>query len=198
MTTFVSSPTTVVLHWPLSDAQFTKLCRLNPDVRLEYTSDGDLLIMTPTGGWTGRRNARLTRLFGAWAEAEGSGVLFDSSTGFVLPNGAKRSPDVSWVRRERWEALGPRQQEGLPPLCPDFVLELRSPSDSLAALQDKMAEYRDNGARLGWLLDPVEHTVYVYHPGQPVERLVEPETLTGEPVLPGFVLHLHEVWDANG
>ncbi len=188
------APAAVSIHWPLSDEQFAELCRFNPELRLEYTSTGDLIIMTGTGPWTGRTNARLTRLFDTWAEEEGSGFVCDSSTIFTLPSGAKRSPDVSWVRYARWEALTPEEQEGFSRLCPDFVLELRSPSDRLPVLQAKMAEYLDNGVRLGWLLDPIARTVYVYRPGGEVERLDDPETLSGEPVLPGFVLRLGAVW----
>jgi Uma2 family endonuclease len=163
-------------------------------MRLEYTSTGDLIIMTGTGGWTGHTNARLTRLFDTWAEAEGSGFVFDSSTVFILPNGAKRSPDVCWIRRERWETLSPDEQNGFPPLGPDFVLELRSPSDRLLTLQDKMQEYLDNGARLGWLIDPFERVVYIYRPGKAVERLDDPREVSGEPVLAGFVLQLGNIW----
>jgi Uma2 family endonuclease len=195
MTTVTVIPsTTVKLHWPLSDDQFAELCRLNPDLRFEYTSMGDLLIMPPTGGDTGETNAALTADFVIWARKSQAGSVFDSSTGFMLPNGAKRSPDVSWVQRERWDALSPEERRGFVPLCPDFVLELRSPSDSLQSLRDKMAEYMENGARLGWLVDPLTRTVYVYRPGHEVERLDHPETLSGEAVLPGFMLSLAEVW----
>jgi len=113
---------------------------------------------------------------------------------FTLPNGAKRSPDASWIRRERWEALSEAQQEGIGPLCPDFVVELCSPSDRLPVLQEKMQEYIDNGARLGWLIDPLERRVYIYRPGQPIEQLADPATLSGDPVLPGFVLPVGELW----
>ena len=189
------SPTRAVsLHWPLSDDEFAKLCALNPEMRLEYTSTGDLIIMTGTGGWTGHTNARLTRLFDTWAEEEGSGFVFDSSTVFILPNGAKRSPDVCWIRRERWETLSPDEQNGFPPLGPDFVLELRSPPDRFLTLQDKMQEYLDNGARLGWLIDPFERVVYIYRPGEAVERLDDPREVSGEPVLAGFVLQLGNIW----
>jgi Uma2 family endonuclease len=146
---------------------------------------------------TSHTNTRRTHLFLTWADTDGSGLLFDSSGGFVLPNGARRSPDISRVRCTRWEALAHEQQSSFPPLCPDFVLELRSPSDRLTAPQEKMAEYRDNGARLGWLLDPLERTVYIYRPGHAVERLDDPETLSGEPILPGFVLLRRQVWGSQ-
>ncbi|MDH3605274.1 MAG: Uma2 family endonuclease [Candidatus Tectomicrobia bacterium] len=189
------SPThAVTLHWPLSDEQFVKLCALNPEMRLEYTRTGDLVIMPPAGGETSSSNAELIYYFVAWRKQVGSGRIFDSSGGFVLPNGAKRSPDVSWVRRERWESLSPDAQRSFPPLCPDFVLELRSPSDRLVTLQEKMQEYLDNGARLGWLIDPIDRVVYVYRPGETMERLDDPREVSGEPVLMGFVLRLSDIW----
>jgi Uma2 family endonuclease len=143
---------------------------------------------------TGQRNIRISRYLDVWAETDGTGFAFDSSTMFTLPNGAKRSPDASWVKRERWEALSEKQQEGTGPLCPDFVVELRSPSDRLPVLQEKMQEYIDNGAQLGWLIDPIDKRVYVYRSGQPVEQLDDPETLSGDPVLPGFLLPVRELW----
>jgi crotonobetainyl-CoA:carnitine CoA-transferase CaiB-like acyl-CoA transferase/Uma2 family endonuclease len=177
----------VTLHWPMSDEQFATLCALNPELRFEYTSTGDLIIMPPTGGDTGHSNANLTTDFTLWARRDGTGLIFDSSTLFILPNGAKRSPDVSWIRRERWQALTAEEQQGYPPLCPDFVLELRSPTDRLRTLQDKMREYCDNGARLGWLIDPLERVMYIYRPGAEVERLEAPVEVSGEPVLTEFV-----------
>jgi Uma2 family endonuclease len=180
----------------MSDRQFFELCQLNRDLRIERTSQGDLVIMPPTGGETGRMNFELTGLFSHWVHADGTGVGFDSSTGFALPNGAKRSPDLAWVKRSRWEALTQEQREEFPPLCPDFVLELRSPSDALATVQAKMREYLDNGAQLGWLIDPIEKKVYVYRPGAPVECLDNPQTISGDPVLPGFVLELGKVWNS--
>src|SRR5918999_2956413 len=178
----------------MTDRQFFELCQLNRDLRLERTSQGDLVIMPPTGGETGRMNFELTALFGHWVHADGTGVGFDSSTGFTLPNGATRSPDLAWVKRDRWEGLTPEQRKGFAPLCPDFVLELRSPSDSLEHVQAKMQEYLDNGTRLGWLIDPIEKKVYIYRPQAPVECLDYPPTLSGDPVLPGFVLELGRVW----
>jgi len=163
-------------------------------LRIERTSQGDLVIMPPTGSETGRINFKLTQLFGQWVDADGTGVGFDSSTGFTLPNGATRSPDLAWVKRSRWEALTRQQREGFAPLCPDFVLELRSPSDALEDAQAKMQEYLDNGAQLGWLIDPVEKKVYVYRPQAPVECLDNPQTVSGDPVLPGFVLEVGKVW----
>jgi len=184
----------IILQWPLDDEQFAQLCRLNPDLRFEYTSTGELLIMTSTGGWTGNRNIRLAARLQLWAETDGTGLAFDSSTIFLLPSGAKRMPDASWMRLERWNALTREQQEGIPPCCPDFILELRSPSDRLPDLQGKMEEYLNNGARLGWLIDPIERVVYVYQPGEAVERLDHPREVSGEPVLAGFVLRLEAIW----
>jgi Uma2 family endonuclease len=126
--------------------------------------------------------------------AHGTGIGFDSSTGFTLPNGAKRSPDVAWVRRERWEALSEEERDRFPPLCPDFVIELRSRSDPLTPLQEKMAEYIANGAQLGWLIDPGERRLYIYRPEVTPECLEQPEQVSGEPLLPGFELDLREIW----
>lgn len=178
----------------LTDAQFYALCRANAELRFERTAEGDILIMAPTGTKTGNRNFKLNTLFGIWVMQDGTGVGFDSSTAFKLPNGATRSPDASWIRRERYDALTDEQQEKFSPICPDFVAELRSRTDSLEELQDKMAEYVANGAQLGWLLDPQERCVYVYRPDAEVERLDDPETLAGDPVLPGFVLRPRELW----
>lgn len=178
----------------LTEEQFVRLCQENPDLQLELTAQGELVIMAPTGLETGRRNTTVTQRLANWAEADGSGIVFDSSTLFTLPNGAKRSPDVSWVKRERWEVLSEEQRKGFGLLCPDFVAELRSPTDRLRTLQEKMQEYLDNGARLGWLIDPSEKRVYVYRPDQPVEVLDGPATLSGDPVLPGFILQVRELW----
>ena len=179
----------------MSDRQFFELCQLNRDLRIERTSQGDLVLMPPTGSETGRMNFELAVLFGQWVRADGSGVGFDSSTGFTLPNGAKRSPDLAWVKRSRWQGLTQQQREEFAPLCPDFVLELRSPSDALEHVQAKMREYLDNGAQLGWLIDPIERKVYVYRPQAPVECLDNPQTVSGDPLLPGFVLELGKVWN---
>ena len=178
----------------LTDEQFYQLCQDNEDLRLELTAEGDLIIMPPTGGSTGSRNATINYQITGWAKKDGTGLSFDSSTMFILPNGAKRSPDGSWVSRERWDALSDEGREKFVPLCPDFVLELRSASDSLSFLQDKMDEYISNGAGLGFLLDAKAKRVYVYRPGQPVESLDNPRTVSGDPVLPGFVLDLKDIW----
>ncbi len=178
----------------LTDLQFYQLCADNPELRLELTANRELVILSPTGGKAGRRNTRLTQRLANWAEKDGTGEAFESSTGFSLPNGAKRSPDASWVRRGRWESLSEAQQEEFIPLCPDFVVELRSRKDRLKTLQAKMEEYVQNGATLGWLIDPGAKRVYVYRPGQPVECLETPPTLNGDPVLSGFVFTVSEIW----
>jgi Uma2 family endonuclease len=179
---------------PLSDEQFYELCLANRDVRFERSSHGELIIMSPTGGETGRKNLKITQQLGNWNDRTQLGEAFDSSTCFRLPNGADRSPDASWVNQARWDALTPEQREKFPPLCPDFVVELRSASDALAPLQAKMQEYLDNGARLGWLLNRKDGQVEVYRPGQAVEVFVRPDRLSGETVLPGFVLDLSAIW----
>ncbi|MGE0132151.1 MAG: Uma2 family endonuclease [Blastocatellales bacterium] len=192
-------PQPLVLHLGrvvqrMSDDEFFDFCMKHPDLRIERTSEGDLIIMPPTGGETGRSNFKLSGHFYNWVEADGSGEGFDSSTEFKLPNGAHRSPDVAWVRRERWEALTPEQRRKFPPLCPDFVIELRSNTDRLGMLKDKMQEYIDNGARLGWLIDPIERKVWVYRPDVEAERLDNPATVSGDPELPGYVLPMDRVW----
>ncbi|MBW4486956.1 MAG: Uma2 family endonuclease [Trichocoleus desertorum ATA4-8-CV12] len=179
----------------LTDEQFAQLCQANRDLRLERTATGELIIMPPAGGKTGRRNLNFSYQLGAWNYQNELGVAFDSSTGFRLPKGGDRSPDAAWVLTDRWEALSEEDQEGFVPLCPDFVVELRSKTDSLATLQAKMREYQDNGARLGWLLDPQRQQVEIYRLGQPVETLDNPETLSGEDVLPGFLLTLKPIFD---
>lgn len=184
-----------VLFNRVNDDEFFEFCMRHKDLRIERTSEGDLDIMTPTGGTTGRRNFSLTSRFGVWVEEDGTGVGFDSSTNFRLPNGAMRSPDASWVRRERWDALTSHEQDVFPPLCPDFVIELRSRTDSLAALKRKMEECLANGAQLGWLIDPKNRRAFIYRQGQAVKRLDDPQTLAGDPLLPGFVLDVTRLWD---
>lgn len=186
----ITLPPTLKLHLELTDEQFFWLCQHNRDLRFERTAKGEILIMPPTGGETGNSNADLTFQLQAWTRQNNLGKAFDSSTGFKLPNGANRSPDVSWVKRDRYYALTPEQREKFPPLCPDFVVELRSPSDFLKETQEKMQEYIDNGARLGWLIDRKNQRVEIYRPNRDVEILENPATLSGEDVLPGFVLDL--------
>lgn len=179
----------------LSDDDFFEFCQVNRDWRFERTKEGRVIIMPPTGGETGKSNFALTGEFRNWVKADGTGEGFDSSTGFKLPDGADRSPDLAWVKLERWHALTDEQRRKFPPLCPDFVVEIRSATDSLARLKDKMDEYIDNGAQLGWLIDPLERKVYIYRPQATVECLDDPERLSGEPLLSGFTLEMREVWD---
>ena len=179
----------------LTSEQFYQLCAENPDLKLERNANGELIAMSPTGGETGKHNSRLNLRVGSWNEQTELGEVFDSSTGFTLPNKADRSPDASWVEKSRWEALTPEQREKFIPLCPDFVIELVSPSDSLKKTQDKMQEYIENGCRLGWLINRKKREVEIYRPGRDVEILQSPQTLSGEDVLPGFVLNLAKIWN---
>ena len=174
--------------------QFYELCRLNRELRIERAAGGGLSILPPAGGETSRRNAEIARQLGNWAGQTGTGASFDSSCGFLFPNGAIRSPDASWVLHERLNALTHRQRSRFLPLCPDFVVELRSPTDSLAALRDKMREYIDNGARLGWLIDALRGEVFVYRPDAPVECLRAPEHVSAGPLMGGFRLERDEIW----
>ena len=178
----------------LSERRFVQLCQANPELHLERSAQGELIVMSPTGSETGLRNTQLTGQLWWWNEQRGLGEVFDSSTGFHLPNGADRSPDAAWVSRERWFALTAAQRRRFAPLCPDFVAELRSPSDNLESLQAKMREYLANGVRLGWLIDTETQCVEIYRPEQPTEVSEGPETLNGEDVLPGFVLRLERIW----
>ena len=190
----VSLPATLELTIDLTDEQFFQLCQNNRDLRFERTATGELIIMPPTGSETGDRNAELTYQLRAWSRQNKLGKSFDSSGGFKLPNSAERSPDASWVTMERWNALTQAEKERFAPLCPDFVVELMSPSDSTEKTRAKMREYMDNGARLGWLINRQQQQVEIYRPNREVEILARPQTLSGEDVLPGFVLDLAEIW----
>ncbi|MBZ8180990.1 Uma2 family endonuclease [Oscillatoria salina] len=178
----------------LTDEQFYQLCLNNRDLRFERNAKGDLIIMSPTGGETGNRNGRLTQQLFNWSDRNGTGIAFDSSGGFKLPNNADRSPDAAWISNQRWQSLTPEQQQKFVPLCPDFVIELRSPTDTLKSLQEKMIEYQENGTRLGWLINRQSRQVEIYRPGENVEILESPTSLSGEDVLPGFVLNLAPIW----
>ena len=177
----------------LTDDQFYEFCRLNRELRIERTAQGGLVIMAPAGGDSSDKNAEITMQLRLWAKRDGTGRTFDSSGGFLLPNGATRSPDASWVRNDRLAALTAEERAKFLPLCPDCVIELRSPTDGLSALQEKMREYMENGAQLGWLIDPLGSQVFVYRPGAPVECLEAPERVSGDPVLPGCRLELAEI-----
>jgi Uma2 family endonuclease len=190
---------TIALHSPLelmlelTDEQFFQLCQNNRDLRFERTANGELIIMSPTGSETGRRNSGLNFQLTAWNIQNNLGVVFDSSSGFKLPDGSDISPDSAWVRRDRWDALTPEQKEKFAPICPDFVVELRSASDSLEKLRAKMKVYIKNGAKLGWLLDRKNRQVEISRPDRDVETIYSPATLSGEDVLPGFVLDLSDI-----
>jgi Uma2 family endonuclease len=179
----------------LTSEQFYQLCEENPDVKLERNAKGELIVMPPTGGETGKSNSTANAQIWTWNDRTELGEVFDSSTGFTLPTKADRSPDVSWVEKSRWSALTPEQREKFIPLCPDFVIELVSPSDSLKKTQEKMQEYMENGCRLGWLINRKKREFEIYRPGQDVEVLQSPLTLSGENVLPGFVLNLQKIWN---
>ncbi|MGI8638662.1 MAG: Uma2 family endonuclease [Pyrinomonadaceae bacterium] len=180
---------------PINDDEFLKLSRENQDLQIEMTKDGDLIIMPGTGGLTGNRNARIIARAVMWAEKDGTGVTFDSDTIFRLSNGAKRLPDFSWVKNEKWNSLDENEKEKIVPFAPDFLIELRSPSDSLEDLQTKMQEYIENGASLGWLIDPTERKVYVYCRNDEIEILENPKEISGEPLLKDFTLSLQEIWN---
>lgn len=174
----------------LTDEQFEQICQANQNLKFEHTTKRELVIVPLSDGETGRRNFKLSACLEIWSHQAGLGVAFGSSTGFRLPHGAIRSPDAAWVRLDRWQALTPEQRKKYVPLCPDFVVALRSASDELMDLQAKMQEYLENGLQLGWLLDPETETVAVYRPNQSVEMLEKPTQLSEESILPGFVLSL--------
>ncbi|BAZ85712.1 Uma2 family endonuclease [Dolichospermum compactum] len=178
----------------MTDDNFYDFCQLNRDFRIERNQTGDLLIMSPTGSETEERNFDLIVQLGVWTKQNGTGVGFGSSGGFTLPNGAVRSPDAAWINRTKWEAIPVEQRKKFAPICPEFIIELRSETDNLKILQEKMQEYIDNGTQLGWLIDRKQQKVFIYRPGQAVEELDNPQTLTGEDLLPGFVLDLSQIW----
>jgi Uma2 family endonuclease len=195
-------PSTLALELPrnlnlyVTAEQFSALAASNRDLQLERTAQGELIVNPPTGWETGKRNSRISgELYLWWRNAGEPGEVFESSTGFTLPNGAIRSPDASWVSQARWDTFSEPQKVRFANICPDFVVELRSQSDTLTSLQEKMQEYMNNGAQLGWLINPQTRTVEVYRVGLEVEVLSNPVELSGEDVLPGFVLNLHRVWD---
>lgn len=177
----------------MTDEQFFALCQLNQDVQIERSAAGDLIFMPPTGSEGERYNFNLIGQLWTWTKQDATGVGFGSSGGFTLPNGAVRSPDAAWISKTRWKRIDLELRKKFAPICPDFVVELRSEKDNLQVLQDKMSEYIENGARLGWLIDPQQKKVYIYRPNLAVEELDRPLTLSGENVLPGFVLELQDL-----
>jgi Uma2 family endonuclease len=178
----------------ITDEQFYKICRDNSDVKFELNAAGEILVVSPTGGETGIRNFDIIGQFWAWNNTYYLGYCFDSSTCFKLPNGANRSPDVAFIVKERWENLSSQEREIFPPIAPDFVLELMSPSDSLKDAQDKMEEYLNNGVKLGWLIDRKNRQVEIYRQSQEKQVLDNPESLSGEDILPEFILNLQAIW----
>lgn len=180
-----------------TDDEFFLLCQINRDLRLERTAEGDIIVMPPTGFETGARNSDITMQVALWSKKDGQGVVVDSSTGFKLPNGADRSPDTAWILRSRLAAVPPEKKKKFLPLCPDFVIELKSPTDDLEATKAKMNEYIANGVRLGLLLNPETRRVHIYRPNAEVEILENPESVSCEPVLAGFTLDLREIWEPN-
>jgi Uma2 family endonuclease len=178
----------------LTDEQFYQLCQDNETLKFERNAKGKIIIMSPAGGETSNRNGRLNQQLFNWVDLDRSGIGFDSSGGFKLPNGSDRSPDAAWVRLERWNALTSEQQQKFVPLSPDFVVELLSPSDSLTEARKKMQEYIENGVRLGWLINRRNRQVEIYRQGQEVQIIDNPTSLSGENVLPGFVLNLASIW----
>jgi Uma2 family endonuclease len=188
----------MVIHFQpvvnLSDEQLFDFCQVNRELRIERNEQGELIIMPPAGSETGDRNSEINMQLRIWAKRDGTGKAFDSSAGFTLPNGAMRAPDAAWLPLSKWNALTAKQRKKFAPVCPDFVVELRSPTDSLATLKEKMLEYRANGAELGLLVDPEQRRVYVYRRNRKTRILEDPKTVACDPVLPGFVLDLREIW----
>jgi Uma2 family endonuclease len=178
----------------MTQEQFYEFCLANHDLRIERTATGEVIIMPPAFSDTGNRNIKIAQQLANWSDQDGTGETFDSSSGFTLPNGATRSPDAAWIRLERWNTLTEQQKASFAPICPDFVIELRSASDRLTTLQDKLQEYMANGAGLGWLIDRKNRKVYIYRPNQEAESIDNPETVAGDPELPGFVLQMAKIW----
>lgn len=179
---------------PMTRDEFYAFCQANRDLRIERTATGDVVIMPPAFSDTGNRNFNLAVQLGIWTEQDGTGLGFDSSAGFTLPNGATRSPDAAWIKAEKWDALTDEEKASFAPICPDFAIELRSASDTLSGLKAKMQEYIDNGVSLGWLIDRQNRTVYIYRPNREPEVLENPDRVSGEPELPGFSLPMAKIW----
>jgi Uma2 family endonuclease len=186
----------LAIQWErgMTDDEYVEFCAENPDLRVERSAKGDILIMPPVGGESSFRNSELSAELRSWARKDGRGRAFDSSVEYFLPNGAAYSPDASWVLRSRLDKLTRDEKRKFPRLCPDFVIELMSPSDRLSKLKAKMREWMENGAQLGWLLDPDHRTAYIYRPDHEPEQIVNPERLAGEDPVAGFVLELADIW----
>jgi len=180
-----------------TEEQFRELVKFNPDLRWELTAQGEVIVMAPTGSETGNYNFELNTDLGTWNRQQKMGKAFDSSAGFRLPNGAIRSPDLAWIAQERWEQLSPEQRRQFAPICPDFVLELVSPSDDLATVQAKMQEYLENGCRLAWLVNPETRSVTIYRPNVAPEIVTFDVVLSGEDVLPGFTVDLRHIFGSD-
>ena len=187
-------PATLTAH-PMTDEEFAKFCGEHPDLSFEMTAEGELIVMAPTFSFTGARNTEILHQLTTWAKGEGSGLCFDSSTGYVLPNGARRSPGASWVRKAAIQRLSEKNFRGYWHLCPDFVAELKSESDRLPALRKKMREWIASGAELGWLIDPEAQSVEIYRPGSEPQLLSKIDAVKGQGPVEGFVLELSPVWD---
>jgi Uma2 family endonuclease len=192
----LSVPMEIDLPWimPMTEEQFYQFCLANPDLRIERTASGEVIVMPPAFSDTGNRNFNIVVQLSNWTERNGTGIGFDSSSGFTLPNGAIRSPDTAWIKLERWNVLTEKQKASFAPICPDFVIELRSASDTVSGLQKKMEEYIANGTLLGLLIDRPSRTVYIYRPHQNPVILNAPEIVSGEPELPGFELVMAKIW----
>ena len=178
----------------MTEEQFLAFCEINHEARIERSAEGELAIMPPAGMYSSNRNIKVSARLEVWTVRDGTGIAFDSSGGFTLPNGAVRGPDAAWIPKSRLAELTTEDKRGFGHICPDFVIELRSQSDSLAALKAKMDEYMENGARLGWLIDPQNRRVYIYRPNSEVEILENPETVSADPELEGFALELADIW----
>jgi len=191
-----SAPLMIDLPWimPMTEEQFYEFCLANRDLRIERSASGEVIVMPPAFSDTGNRNFNIALQLGSWSELDGTGLGFDSSAGFTLPNGAIRSPDAAWIKLERWNALTEKQKASFAPICPDFVIELMSPSDNIETARKKMQEYLDNGTRLGWLINRKTREVEIYRQGQAVEIFTNPESLSGENILSQFVLELDNIW----
>ena len=191
---YIPSELIALSHRIVTPEEFERLCAEYDDLRLELTSTGELIVMPPTGAETGRLNSNLNYQLEAWSRQDGTGVCFGNNVGFTLPSGAIRSPDATWTKREKWDRLTDQQKKRFAPWCPDFVVELSSPSDRPSEVRNKLVEYMENGASLGWLIDPFKRRVYVYRPNEEVVVLDNPESVSGDPLLPGFTLNLNELW----